>query len=99
MLTLTPAYDICPQPRSGGEVTQALALTRTGDRRARLQTCEAAADVFQLEPREALEIIEQCVTSVEDGWADAADAVGLSEIDRARLLKGAILNPSIFYRD
>lgn len=98
-LKLTPAYDICPQPRSGGEVTQALAISRSGDKRSRLHVCEAAADAFHLAPREARDVVEHTVAVVEDGWAAAAEAVGLSEIDRNRLLKGAVLNPSIFYSD
>ena len=31
-LTLTPAYDICPQPRSGGETAQIMAIGRDGYR-------------------------------------------------------------------
>ncbi len=98
-LKLTPAYDICTQPRSGGGGTQALAISRSGDKRSRLHVCEAAADAFHLAPREARDVVEHTVAVVEDGWAAAADAVGLSEIDRNRLLKGAVLNPSIFYSD
>jgi hypothetical protein len=36
---------------------------------------------------------------VETGWEDAATLVGLDDLDRARLRGGAILNPSIFYKD
>lgn len=98
-LTLTPAYDLCPQPRSGGEVNQALAITRSGDRRSRLQVCVSSADVFHVNRAEAQAIVDRAVTAVEDGWADAADTVELSEADRRRLLGGAFLNQSIFYRD
>ena len=34
-LTLTPAYDICPQPRLSGEAAQAMAYSPDGDRLAR----------------------------------------------------------------
>jgi len=44
---LTPAYDICPRVRTGGEASQAMRLT--GERRdSRLATCLAAAFVFGL---------------------------------------------------
>jgi serine/threonine-protein kinase HipA len=98
-LALTPAYDICPQPRSVGEVEQALAIGRTGDRRSRLQVCENSANVYHLTGAEARDIIGYLVSVVEDGWEDAADLVKLDVADRLRLKGGAILNQSIFYRD
>jgi serine/threonine-protein kinase HipA len=99
LLTLTPAYDICPQPRSVGEVNQAMAINRAGDRRSRLQVCELAAGVYHLTRIEARSIIDQLVAVVETGWNEAASIVGLEDLDRARLRGGAILNPSIFYKD
>ena len=39
ILALTPACDICPQPRSGGEAAQAMAIRRDGYR-ARLTSIE-----------------------------------------------------------
>lgn len=98
-LTLTPAYDICPQPRSVGEVNQAMAINRAGDRRSRLQVCELAADVYHLTRVEAREIIDTLVAVAETKWDDAATLVGLDDRNRARLRCGAILNPSIFYTD
>ncbi|WP_299167952.1 type II toxin-antitoxin system HipA family toxin [uncultured Arthrobacter sp.] len=98
-LTLTPAYDLCPQPRSGGEVTHALAIGRDGDKRSRLEVCEKAAPVYLLDRLEARAIIEHTVSVVKTGWREAADAVALSEVDRERLRGGALLNPSIWYQD
>lgn len=99
LLTLTPAYDVCPQPRSVGEVNQAMAIDRQGDRRSRLQVCELSAEVYHLTGAEAREIIDHLVTVVREGFDTAADRVGLDDPDRARLNGGAILNSSIFYRD
>lgn len=98
-LTLTPAYDVCPQPRSVGEVEQALAIGRNGDRRSRIQVCEMAAEVYHLTSAEAHDITSHLVSVVETGWDDAASRVGLDDRDRERLRGGAILNPSIFYED
>lgn len=47
MLTLTPAYDICPQGRTGNEATQAMLIkgdrrTRYAEQRARLTTSQAS---------------------------------------------------------
>ena len=38
-LTLTRAYDLCPQPRAGDETAQAMAIGRRGQRTARFVTC------------------------------------------------------------
>lgn len=98
-LTLTPAYDVCPQPRSVGEVEQAMAIDRNGDRRSRLQVCELAAEVYHLTRAEGRQIIDQQVAVVETGFDSAADRVELDDVDRQRLRGGAVLNQSIFYRD
>jgi serine/threonine-protein kinase HipA len=95
-LTLTPAYDLDPQPRDTGEATQAMAITRRGDRRSRLATCLDAADEFLLSDAEARAIVERLVQSVVDGFADAADAVGLTELDRQLLWRRAFLHPYAF---
>lgn len=97
-LTLTPAYDLCPQIRSGDETAQAMAIGRQGERDARLATCEDAADVYLLRPDEATSIIERVVETINEQWAAAADAAQLTELDRAQLWQRQILNRSIFYR-
>jgi serine/threonine-protein kinase HipA len=99
MLSLTPAYDIAPQPRSGGEVNQALAISRSGDKRSRLQVCELAADAYHLTRSEAKLLIDNQVSTVESLWEAEADLANLDGVARARLKGGAFLNQSIFYRD
>ncbi|MDA8366052.1 MAG: HipA domain-containing protein, partial [Actinomycetota bacterium] len=47
-LTLTPAYDLCPQLRSGETASQAMAITRDGRRESRFATCLAAAETYHL---------------------------------------------------
>lgn len=98
-LALTPAYDVCPQPRSFGEANQAMAIDRDGDRRSRLQVCENAAEIYHLTRGRARETIDRLVAVVESGWDAAADRVGMDGRDRERLRGGAVLNPSIFYTD
>ena len=99
MLTLTPAYDIAPQPRSGGEVNQALAIGRNGDKRSRLEVCELASEAYLLTRLEAKQIIDLQVSIVDSQWDEEADRAGLSGVARSRLRGGAFLNQSIFYRD
>ena len=44
-LALTPAYDICPQSRTGQQASQAM-LIHGSDRRSQIATCMAAAPCF-----------------------------------------------------
>ena len=67
-LALTLAYDLCPQLRSGNEVTQAMAITRDGDRRSRFAVCRAAAAEFLLSSGEADEIIDEVRATIHDHW-------------------------------
>ena len=55
-LKLTPAYDICPQNRTGNEATQAMLITGE-DRRSRLATCLTATPHFQLSAEAAKKVI------------------------------------------
>jgi serine/threonine-protein kinase HipA len=95
-LTLTPAYDLCPQPRSGGEAGQAMAIGRDGSWASRLQVCRDAAAVYQLDQHEAQEIIDAQVTVIREEWDAAADAAWLSALERQQLWGRQILNPFIF---
>jgi serine/threonine-protein kinase HipA len=95
-LALTPAYDLDPQPRDTGEATQAMAITRDGDRRSRLATCLEAAGRFLLSPGDARAIIDRQVALIADGFDEAADEVGLAEGDRRLFRRRAFLHPYAF---
>jgi serine/threonine-protein kinase HipA len=95
-LTLTPAYDLDPQPRDTGESTQAMAVTRAGDRRSRLATCIDAAGEFLLSEAQARAIVDRLVQTVIDQFNDAADTVGLTDVDRKLLWLRAFLHPYAF---
>ena len=47
-LTLTPAYDICPQPRGGGETSQAMIIGADGFRMSQLAGCVERASTYLL---------------------------------------------------
>lgn len=95
-LTLTPAYDLDPQPRDTGEATQAMTVTRAGDRRSRLATCIEAAGEFLLPEAQARAIVDRLVQTVVDEFDDAADTVGLTALDRKLLWGRAFLHPYAF---
>ncbi|MEP2827768.1 type II toxin-antitoxin system HipA family toxin [Parvibaculum sp.] len=94
-LTLTPAYDICPQNRTGNEASQAMAIT--GDKRlSNLATCLEAAPHFQLDARQAEEIAAIQIETVGKHWNETCDEAALNEIDRRLLGTRMFLNPFIF---
>lgn len=93
ILTLTPAYDICPQTRSGGEAAQAMAIGRDGFRLSQLEGCVIAAETYLLTEAEAREIIDQQLQIINEQWLDAADASRLTEAERRLLWNRQILNP------
>ena len=94
-LSLTPAYDICPQSRSGQQASQAM-LICGGDRSSHLSTCIAAASSFLLAREEAIAIINHQVNVIEHEWQAICDEASLSEIDRALLWWRQFLNPFAF---
>jgi serine/threonine-protein kinase HipA len=94
-LALTPAYDICPQPRAGNEASQAM-LIHDNQRLSRLANCLEAASAFMLGRAEAQAIIEQQLDGVREGLAVVMDEAEASEVDRRFLMERAFLNPAIF---
>jgi serine/threonine-protein kinase HipA len=95
-LTLTPAYDICPQPRSVPQANQAMAIGRAGEHSSQLSTCLAACEEYLLTTAEAKDIIDAQVDTIGTQWRDAADAAQLTELDRRQLLGREILNEFVF---
>ena len=91
-LTLTPAYDICPQARTGQEATQAMRIL--GEQRfSRLRLCLDAAARFQLSPADARAIIEAQLQAIRTHWLDVCNAAGLGEAERNALWGRQFLNP------
>ena len=95
-LELTPAYDLCPQPRSGTEANQAMDLTRVGSRDARLVTMLDAAAEYDLTRAQAREIIDAQVTTIRESWDDVADLARLTTLERQAMYGRQILPPYAF---
>ena len=92
-LTLTPAYDICPQPRSGGETAQIMAIGRDGYRMSQVAGCVARAPTYLLSEGEAREIISHQIDVIGDEWADVCERAGLISVDGAGFWHRQFLNP------
>lgn len=91
MLSLTPAYDICPQGRTGSEATQAMLIT--GDNRhSTLASCLAAAPAFLLDEDTATKIMLQQITTIASQWEQFCDEAKLSETDRSLFAGRQFLN-------
>ncbi len=86
MLTLTPAYDICPQGRTGNAASQAM-LIKGSANASTLATCLAAAPAFLLKEAEAVTLIERQITMIATHWQSTCDEADLTPVDR-RLFAG-----------
>lgn len=92
-LTLTPAYDICPQLRAGGEAAQAMAFGPDGDRLSQVARCVTHAGHYHLTTRQAKEIVDQQVATIRSDWDEVCDIAGTSRVDRELLWGRQFLNP------
>lgn len=95
MLTLTPAYDICPQGRAGREANQAM-LIHGDDRMSRIGSCLNAAHHFLLSEKQAIEMIEAQMRVVAAHWDDVCAEANLSEVDRNLFWGRQFFNPYAF---
>jgi len=96
-LALTPAYDICPQNRTGGEAAQAMAFGEDGDRLSQVARCVAHASTYHLTPAEATEIVDHQIAVIRAEWAEVCSRAALSAVDRDRLWGRQFLNPFTLY--
>ena len=95
-LTLTPAYDVCPQPRTGNEASQAM-LIHDRNRMSQLSVCLAAAPNFLLSVETAKRIIKHQIQTIRSHWTSVCDEAELTEADRQLLWHRQFLNPFAFY--
>jgi serine/threonine-protein kinase HipA len=96
-LQLTPAYDVCPWLRRGGEASQAMIIDKSGRRAASLALCAQAAPIYHLDAKQARGIIDDQVSTIEASWRDVCEQAEFTRVDRERLRNGAVLHPSVFY--
>ena len=94
-LTLTPAFDICPQNRSGNAASQAMLIV--GDNRSStLATCLEAASNFQLGEKAAKDVIAAQISAVRGAWDDICGEAALSAAERNLFGRRIFLNDYIF---
>jgi serine/threonine-protein kinase HipA len=95
-LSLTSAYDICPQMRSGNEASQAM-LIHGNNRMSQLTSCLSAAPNFLLDAAKAEAIVARQITIIQERFQSICDEAELPEVDRRFMWQRQFLNPFIFY--
>lgn len=94
-IRLTPAYDLFPFPRAGGEARHAMKLN-DDNRLSRIESCVSVAGDFGLDEDEALEMVEGFIRSVVVHFDEICDEIEMASTTRNLLWRRAILNPDIF---
>lgn len=94
-LSLTPAYDICPQGRSGQKASQAMLID--GEQRlSQLGLCLDAAPNFLLSRDEATAIAAGQIGTIRDHWDVVCQEAALSAVDKQLFWRRQFLNPFAF---
>jgi len=91
-LRLTPAYDICPQGRTGNEASQAMRISGNNNL-SQIKTCLATAHNFLLSKDEAIAIFAHQKNSIEQYWDEVCDEANLSKVDKNLFWGRQFLNP------
>ena len=95
VLSLTPAYDVCPQARTGQEASQAMLIN--GDKHAsHFVVCLEAAASFLLSKADARSIIDHQIETAENNWQTICDEAQLSQTERTFFWGRQFLNPFVF---
>ncbi|MXY41673.1 MAG: type II toxin-antitoxin system HipA family toxin [Rhodospirillaceae bacterium] len=94
-LTLTPAYDICPQSRTGREASQAMQIHGL-ERRSQLSLCLAAANKFLLSEERALAIMADQVTAIVANWQAVCSEAQVNDNDQRLMWRRQFLNGLAF---
>ncbi len=91
-LALTPAYDICPQGRTGNEASQAMLICGNNNL-SQLEVCLEAAHHFLLSENDARATFASLTETIVQQWDTVCDEAELSEVDRRLLWRRQFLNP------
>jgi len=91
-LTLTPAYDICPQSRTGNEASQAMLISGNNNM-SQLKSCVEAANLFLLSDENVYAIFAHLIETIENNWNAVCDEAELSEVDKKFFWGRQFLNP------
>lgn len=94
-IRLSPAYDITPFPRAGGEAGHGMKISGQSNL-SRIRLCLDAAADFGLSEQEARAIVERQIGGITEHFDNFCEEVELTPAMRERLRRRAVLNPDIF---
>ena len=92
---LSPAYDICPQSRSGNIASQGMIIFQQKNM-SQLSICIEACHQFLLDSSETVVIIEKTLKDLLNSWESVCKEANLSEVDRNLFSQRFFLNSFIF---
>ena len=96
MLALTPAYDLCPQARSGASAYDlAMAYGEDGRREARLASLVDTAHLYLLDRPEAEDVVAHLVESIREHWTEVCDLAHLTTVERDAFWGRQFMNPAV----
>lgn len=95
-LAFTPAFDICPQSRAGGEASQAMAIGGDRGNQSTLDNVRSVSERFMLTREQATTLIDNQIATVNAEWDRVCNEAGLARGERDRLWQGAVSNPFCF---
>jgi serine/threonine-protein kinase HipA len=92
-LSLTAAYDICPQPRAGGEAAQIMEIGEDGWRMSQVAGCVERASTYLLSEADARAIVEHEIDVIAREWDDVCEQGALTSDERGGFWRRQFLNP------
>ncbi|MVV52272.1 type II toxin-antitoxin system HipA family toxin [Pseudomonas sp. PB120] len=92
---LTPAYDICPQNRSGNVASQGMLIMGEANQ-SQIALCLEAAHLFLLDHGQAKSIVLKQIEGIRAFWDTVCQASGISLVDRNVLATRQVLNAFAF---
>ena len=93
-LSLTPAYDICPQDGFGAGSRQAQAYGAESESRSQVARCIEHAGNYDLSPRQARELVNHQITVIRDNYHAICDRAELDRRQRDALWSRSFLHPA-----
>jgi serine/threonine-protein kinase HipA len=94
-ICLTPAYDITPFPRAGGEASHGMKITPNSNL-SRILLCLDAAAEFGLSEEEARSIVAAQIHGITENFDHLCEKIGMSRTTHLQLRRRAVLNPDVF---
>jgi serine/threonine-protein kinase HipA len=94
-IRLTPAYDLTPFPRAGGEAGHGMKITRDSNL-SRIRLCLDTVSEFGISEEEGRAIVEGQVRAIREHFDSLCSEAGMTAPMRERLRCRAVLNPDVF---